>query len=612
MEKSLRLNSIYFITLVSAACSMVYELLLAQTVSFFCANTVIWYSLVIGIYLGAMGWGALSYGRMFKKIDHWDSLIQVEFLLSVIGGLSAIVLYVIHMIIRYIWIKNNFYDLSWLFFGGVFLAVVVIGVLSGCELPLLMKIGNKYSQNKNISNRILSVDYLGALIGAIVFPLILLARFELITIGMLVAAVNILLAGYLQICQKRYALKLTVSTVMAGALIVGLVCSRHIEQYFLKKYYYYYESSSNAGALFKPMKEWPPIKRLSSPYQKIDLVYYPPKEDIFEDLWEAYSQKFKLDPRFPKGYVLFIDGFFQFLLDIENINHEYFAHVPIILNEKIPEKVLVLGAGDGLLLRELVQYKEMKEITLVEIDPLMVELASNDQILVYANKEAFKDGRVRVVIEDAYHFLRTTQEKYDAIYMDFPRAKDYNLSKLYSREFYSFIYSCLKDDGFIVFDATEIADSYQDHSWEVYFSTLTAAGFRSVIPFFSTLESDNLEAIQLLSSMFKETHQLRVTQENSKEVKVIAGRAAIVKKIIQDFIQDHQNSFIMSKKLDGKINRTYNSFGIDHLILNEKRFNLTLDRPHIINDLPSDNLINSVTRPTLPRNSSLWKMRVPY
>lgn len=612
MEQDSKINSIYFITILSAACSMVYELLLAQTVSFFCANTVVWYSLVIGIYLGAMGFGALCFQRLFKSTDDWGSLVKVEILLSFIGGLSVMVIYVLHMVVRYIWIKNNFYDMSWLFLGGVFSAVVVIGILSGCELPLLMEIGKKYSQDKNISNRILSVDYLGALSGAVLFPLVLLARFELITIGMVVAFINILLAGYLQVLQKRHTLQLTLTTVLAGLLFVGLICSNQIEQYFLKKYYYYYESSSSAGALFKPMEDLPSIKRLSSSYQKIDLVYYPPKEDIFESLWDTYSQKFKLDPQFPKGYVLFIDGFFQFLLDIENLNHEYFAHVPVILNDKVPEKVLVLGAGDGLLVREIVKYKEVKEITLVEIDPLMVDLASNDRILTYANKHVFKDKRIRVVIEDAYHFLRTAHEKYDAIYMDFPRAKDYNLSKLYSREFYSFVHQCLEDDGFVVFDATEIADYHQDHYWEVYFSTLKAAGFQSVTPFFSRLEEDNLEAIQLLQPMFQETHQLRVTQENSKETKVIAGRAAIVKKIIQDFVQDHQNSFILARKFDNKVNRTYKSFGIDHLILNEKRFNLTLDRPLVINDLPSESLINSVMRPTLPRNSGLWKMRVPY
>lgn len=612
MEKTFKVNIVYFITVVLAACNIVYELLLAQTAAFFCANTVVWYSLVIGIYLGSMGLGALLYGRMFKHAKEWDALITVEILLSLIGGLAVVFIGVMHMILGYIWINHQFFDLSWVFYIVIFSAAVKIGILSGCELPLLLKIGNEYSPNKNISNRILSADYLGSLLGAIMFPLILLARFELITIGFLIAAVNIVMAGLVQMLQKTRTFKLTVITVIFGMTTAGLIFSKPIEQYFLKKYYYYQESSDNIGALFKPMNDFPDIKRRSSPYQKIDLVYYKPKEDMFEALWAIYSQKFERFPEFPKGYVLFIDGFFQFFLDIENVNHEYFAHVPVILNDKVPEEVLVLGAGDGLLLRELIKYKEIKRITLVEIDRMMVGMASHDAILSYANNHAFQDKRVRVVIEDAYHFVRTDRGQYDAVYMDFPKAKDYNLSKLYSREFYFFVAKRLKDDGFVVFDATEIADQGQEKYWETYFSTLKAAGFQSVIPYFSTLEPDNMRAVQFLHPMFNDTQQLRVTQENSDEVKVIAGRDAIVKKIIQDFVQDYQSGFIMARKSNARINRTYKSFGVDHLILNERRFGLTLDRPAIINDLVSEHLVNSVMRPTLPRASNVWKMRVPY
>jgi len=612
MNKSVHLRAIYVLTIILAACNIIYELLLAQTASFFCANTVVWYSLVIGIYLASMGLGALFYRRIFKCTDDWEVLIKVEILLSLIGGLAVILIHGLHMILSYIWINNKFFDLSWVFYLGIFTAVVVIGILSGCELPLLLKIGKEYSRERNISNRILSADYIGSLFGAVLFPLVLLARFELITIGLFVAVINILAAGVLQLYQVRKTFKLTVTTIIFGLMLAGLIGSPAVEQYFLKKYYYYQESSTSLGALFRNMKDWPDIKRLSSPYQKIDLVYYPPKEDLFEDLWEIYSQKFKKFPDFPRGYVLFIDGFFQFFLDIENINHEYFAHVPVILNDKVPQNVLVLGAGDGLLLRELVKYKEIKKITLVEIDSLMVDMALKDPVLSFANNHALNDKRIQVVIQDAYHFLRTARGQYDAIYMDFPKAKDYNLSKLYSREFYYFVFRSLKDDGFAVFDATEIGNDQQDQYWQIYLSTLKSAGFQSIIPYFSTLENDNFEAVQMLYPQFKVTHQLRVTQENSKEVKVIAGRDEIIKQIMQDFVHDHQNSFIMARKLDRKINRVYKSFGVEHLILNEQRFGLTLDRPVVINDLPSDDLINSIIRPTLPRTSNGWKLRVPY
>ncbi|MBZ0167014.1 MAG: methyltransferase domain-containing protein [Candidatus Omnitrophica bacterium] len=612
MKLALKNWELYVITFLLAACSIIYELLLAQTVSFFAANTVVWYSLGLGVFLGSMGLGALNYRRWFGEDDTRAALVRVEILLSLIGGLSIVVIHVTHMIIRYVWVNNNFFDLAWMFYLVVLAAVVKIGFLTGCELPLLINLGHQDNKGQRITNRILSIDYFGSLCGAVIFPLVLLSRFELITIGFVVGLINIMTALFLQKKLPKVVWRRAVIFVVILLMTGGLWQTRSISQYFLKKYYYYAQSAGSLGDLFAPMPKWPAVNRLSSPYQKIDLVYYPPEEDVFEELWAIYSGKFEKDPDFPKGVVLFMDGFFQFQLDTENINHEYFAHVPIIYNDKVPRKVLLLGGGDGLLLRELLQYQDVRTVTVVDIDPRMIEVARKDPVLRYANRNSLADPRVQVVIEDAYHFLRDNAEQYDAIYMDFPRVKDYDLSKLYSREFNSFVYRSLEDDGFAVFDASEIVDLYEDQYWEVYFSTMRAAGFQMVTPYFSTLEEDHARGIQLLAPMFDEKSQLRVTEESSAEVKVLSGREEIVKKILQDFVRDYQHSYVMVKKTDSPINFEYKTFGASYLILNAKRFALTSQRPVVLNDIPSAKLINSVERPTLPRKPRLWSLRVPY
>ncbi|MCA9394096.1 MAG: hypothetical protein KC900_07830 [Candidatus Omnitrophica bacterium] len=606
-------KSLYAITFLLAACSIVYELLLAQTVSFYAANTVVWYSLGLGAFLGSMGLGALNYRHWFGDEDCRAALVRVEILLSLIGGLSLAVIHVAHMVVRYIWVNNNFFDMAWIFYLVVLGAVVKIGFLTGCELPLLIGIGQATNdKGPGITNRILSIDYFGSLCGAVLFPLVLLARFELLTIAFIVGLINILAALYLQLDLPRGWLRRGAVSVVLLLMSAGLWQAKSLNQYFLQKYYYYAQSAESIRDLFRPMKEWPTVTRLSSPYQKIDLVYYPPEEDVFDDLWAIYSGKFDKDPEFPKGVVLFMDGFFQFRLDTENINHEYFAHVPVIYNNRVPRRVLILGGGDGLLLREILKYPDVKEVTLVDIDRQILKVASEDPVLRYANRGALADPRVKTIAADAYHYLRHNDTLYDAIYMDFPRVKDYDLSKLYSREFFHFVLTSLAEGGFGVFDASEIVDLHDRQYWEVYFSTLRAAGFAEITPYFSTLENDNPEALKLLSPMFNEKSQLRVRQENSDKVEVLAGRKAITDKFIQDFVSDYRHSFVMIRKEAGALNKEYKTFGARHLILNAKRFGLTSRRPVPLNDLPDDALINSAERPTLPRNPQLWNLRVPY
>ncbi len=604
---------IYAIAFVLAACSMVYELLLAQTLSFFAEGTVTWYSLVLGVYLGSMGIGALSFRKVFKSTDNWSSLIQVEMWLSLIGGMSVILIHLLHMIVSYIWITNSFFDLSLVFYAGVFVAVIAIGFLTGCELPLLLSIGSKSAKDgTSISNRILSVDYLGSLAGALAFPLILIVHMELVTLGVFVGLINVLVAGILQVRQPNQSFKLTLSTMLVCLYALFLVFHGGIQQYFLKKYYYYQYQADSFTGLLKSLKDWPKIHRESSPYQKIDMVYYPPDEDVFDDLLNVYTTKFKDIPDFPRGYVLFIDGFFQFLIDIEDIYHEYFAHAPIIFNNHVPRDVLVLGAGDGMLIRELVKYKEVEKITVVEIDPKMVEMARRHPVLEYVNQRAFNDPRVEVIIQDAYHFVRHTGRRFDAIYMDFPRVKDYNLSKLYSVEFFSFVYHRLNDNGFAALDAPEIVDLYKKNYWGIYYSSLAGAGFKTIFPFFSTLESDNPEAIKILEPMFDSTSRLKVSEEGGSEPRMIYGRDDIVKQMISDFVHDHRNSFIFVKKELAEPNTLYRNFGLRHQILNSKRFGLTLQQPVAFPPRYDANLVNSIMKPTLPHQANKWRMRVPY
>jgi len=616
---------LYTVTFILAACSILYGLLIAQAMSILAASTVVRYSLTIGIYLAAMGIGVLLCNKIYKGKQDWIFLFRVEILLSIAGGLSVINAYLAHAVYSYMHLHNIHRGGVILFFLLSFVIITVIGFLTGLELPLLIRAGNKLKRKK-ITNRVLGADYIGALAGGVFFPLLLLPYFEIVAISFVVALVNLFVALVILFVflkeYKKIGLKLAGAGFLIFVFMFGLVNSRHIQQYFLKRYYYY-DSLRGAADFFKCLNDFPEIERFSSPYQKIDIVKGISDKNSFSSLLvDAYTSKYTEDPDYPRDYYLFLNGDYQFCSDVEEIYHEYFAHIPIILNGRVPKKVLVLGGGDGLLNRELLKYPGIKSITHVDLDKKMVDIAGIHQILKYMNKGSLDDERVKIIIADAYQYVKNTRKKYDAVYIDFPNPVDYNLSKLYSREFYFFVGKRLNEEGFIALDSpgidfvewinvkTNLIES-EAGNWEIYYNTLKTAGFRTVIPYVSVLETDNQRARDILNGK-----EIFIKQEIAgKEVfkRTIEGRrkVSVIRQLIQIYTQDLQKGFIMAKKIFEDVKFEYKEPGVELYVLNEKRFKLAFSLPYKFSEKIKSRKVNSIMRPVL-QASHFWRIRLPY
>ena len=168
---------IYTFTFVLAFCSIVYELLLGQALSAFLGNTVLRYSVTIGLYMLSMGIGALSAEGRFVK-HPVTTLLKVETLLTVVGGTSVLILY--------------FLDAA-PFPGVVFSAlahgvIVLIGILTGFEIPLLIELRN--TETENADSAVIGVDYLGAFAGTVLFAFLFYPRVGLIPTAFIVASLN--------------------------------------------------------------------------------------------------------------------------------------------------------------------------------------------------------------------------------------------------------------------------------------------------------------------------------------------------------------------------------------------------------------------------------------
>ena len=375
-------------------------------------------------------------------------------------------------------------------------------------------------------------------------------------------------------------------------LLVSLLNIRWLEQYFVKKYYYYLEHSENLATLLGPMNDVHDVFRVRSPYQNIDIVYdsvgY--QTDILID---AYSTKFVEDPSQPRNYVLFLNGDLQFTSSYEELYHEFFAHVPVIVNGKVPSRVLVMGGGDGLLMRELIKYEQLRDITHVDLDGKLLELATTNPVLTALNRGALQDPRIETHIGDAYQYIRNTTEVFDAIYLDFPYALDYNLSKLYSREFFHFVREHLSDDGYAVLDAPAIGVA-----WEIYYQTIRKAGFGTILPYMSNLEVDNPRAYEILETSQRWSH-LPDTMRQS---------------VMQSFVRYHvkglRQGFILMHKDTGARGH-YRELGIKLHVLNEERFQLAFAQAFPVTNTTDDSKVNSIMRPTLPIEG-IWKTRTAW
>jgi len=168
---------------------------------------------------------------------------------------------------------------------------------------------------------------------------------------------------------------------------------------------------------------------------------------VEQQLYSGYSEFQRIDIFDSQdfGRFLILDGKMMFTERDEFIYHEMISHVPMAVHPKA-ERVLVIGAGDGGVVRELVRYNSIKHIDLVELDPLVVEVCREFLPFVAGKLD---DERVHIHYQDGLKFVRGREDEYDIIIVDstnpFGPGED-----LFTREFYGSCYKALKSDGILV------------------------------------------------------------------------------------------------------------------------------------------------------------------
>ncbi|CAI8813163.1 spermidine synthase [Pseudomonas jessenii] len=187
-----------------------------------------------------------------------------------------------------------------------------------------------------------------------------------------------------------------------------------------------------------------------------------PASDYLETLYEGYGQRFRMEkllhevrtehqhlvifenPRM--GRVMALDGVIQTTEADEFIYHEMLTHVPILAHGAA-KRVLIIGGGDGGMLREVAKHRSVEHITMVEIDGTVVDMCK--EFLPNHSKGAFDDPRLNLVIDDGMRFVATTTEKFDVIISDSTDPIGPG-EVLFSENFYQACHRCLNEGGILV------------------------------------------------------------------------------------------------------------------------------------------------------------------
>ncbi|HEX8499847.1 MAG TPA: polyamine aminopropyltransferase [Pyrinomonadaceae bacterium] len=424
--------------LVIATCGLVYELLAGTLASYVLGDSVTQFSLVIGIYLSALGAGAWL--SRFVEGGLARRFVDVELAVAVVGGASAPLLFLTFAHLSYFHV---------VLYGLVFL----IGVLVGLEIPLLMRILKDHLDFKELVARVLAFDYAGALIASLLFPIFLVPRLGLVRTSLLFGFLNAGVGLWATWLMRPLIGPGVVRLRAQGCVVMALLAVAFVKADAL--------TSLAEDAMFAD-----------------DIVYS--KTTHYQRIVVTRNRA---------GFQLFLNGNLQFSSADEYRYHEALVHPAMALASdggRPVRRVLILGGGDGLGLREVLKYLSVEEVTLVDLDPDMTELSRRFPPLARLNRGAFGDPRVRVVNEDAMIWLEQEGPPFDAALVDFPDPNSFALGKLYTTRFYAMLRRRLAPDAAVAVQST--SPLFARSSYWCIVRTLEAAGFR-VRPYYTAVPS---------------------------------------------------------------------------------------------------------------------------
>ena len=425
-----------FTVCLSSAVSLVFELMVVTQATYLVGDATLATGVVVGTFLAAMGLGGWVSQFLATGPDPSRSLLRallwVELVLSPVCLFGPLGLFALFAIDGSVWL-------------AVVLLTVIAGALAGMELPLLTRLLETQQDLRVALARALALDYLGSLLGALVFPLVLLPQFGLLPtsalLGLLPLASGMLLCWIFPSLQRW---RWPVSVLLPLMALLGLW----------------------VAPLGDRVERWlyddPVIFRQQSRHQRLVLTRR--REDVR----------------------LYLDGQLQFSSLDEYRYHEALVH-PAMARHGQPHRVLLLGAGDGLALREILRWPSVQRVDLIELDPAVLALARRHPLVQRLHRGSLDDPRLTIHHGDAFQLLDQLNARFDVVIADFPDPSTPALARLYSVGFYGRLQRQVTPGGVVVTQAStpfftpdvlaSIEASWQQLGWSTRGYSVTVPSF---------------------------------------------------------------------------------------------------------------------------------------
>ena len=429
-----------FSMFIMGGCGLAYEYTFSRVASDLLGNSTQQWAIIIGVMLFFMGVGA-DLQKYLKEHRLVDKLILSEIALGLFGGFGPITMLYAYGSFPFHYILVQYFFIS------------AVGLLIGLEIPLITRINEAYSLNLRVNlGRILKMDYIGSLCGALFWIFVLPRFFTMVQTAFVLSFITVGVAG------------------------IALIYFRSLIHHFVPLVTLVALGLSTLGYSFYMAQNW-----TSFTEQKLF------RDRIIFSQTSKY-QHIVLTQSTSREISCYINGRLQFNSADEYIYHENLVH-PAMMIAPRRRNILILGGGDGLALREVLKYPDVDSVTLVDIDPVMTQLASKNPYFVQLNKNSLASARLTVVknnaladagVEkmrmpnqksrnksiaeevaqvsilnlDAVKFVQQISGKYDVIIMDFPDPNALELAKLYAQHFYVMVSNRLSVDGVLVQQST--------------------------------------------------------------------------------------------------------------------------------------------------------------
>ena len=431
---------------VLAGCGLIYEYLLSHYAGRVLGVMESTIYAMIGLMIVAMGLGAFAARKVKCAFNGFVYLELIIALLGssailIIGGLIAVTQILPHLLSDTFLLPPDalpkggiFKQLSFLAFNSPYFFGLLIGFFIGMEIPLIARIREDIHQAHLTNNlgTIYGADYIGAGIGAAIWVIFLLA-IDITKAGAITAAIN-LMAGSFFIWRYWPKLKWRKTFVSLHILLAVLVI-----------------------VIFNYGNHW--LSQMSN-LLYLDKVVYSEKtryqQLTFTERHMGLEQENVIN--------FYLNGRLQFSSMDEKIYHSYLVS-PVLAGSARHDNILIIGGGDGLALRDVLDWSP-KKVTLIDLDSELLDIFKRPELhlpnrlarqITQLNQLSLQDKRVNIIGGDAFieiNKLLSQQQVFDAIIVDLPDPGHPDLNKLYSVNFYARLNQLLAGDGQIAIQST--------------------------------------------------------------------------------------------------------------------------------------------------------------